>query len=277
MARYSGRYGSINGVSQVQNWNLEITASDNAHANSFTRGAKMRDPGVFDFTGSYNFCGANSFNTSLASEGSTFELYSGSLAYGGTGVKYSGTALWTSVGITADIPSGARVITAIQIAGNGPLTQATGTYKDVQTPGILMSKDCEITFNGETVNFKSFNFTLNHEVQEYLGSDCVDENGKVWKKRYPGLIDCTGTIDIADDAPLATPNDIGALVITCGDTELLNIGYARYMSTSGLTVDPSSGALVSSTGNFSMAAHNDSGSIGSLSVMGTSIWPPANS
>lgn len=273
MSRYSGRYGAISGTSQVQSWSVEETMTDNAQANSYTRGGKMRDTGIFDFTGTCKMLGKIFPGTFGANAAFSIELYTGGGVYGGNGQKLSGQALWTSITLAGDIASGARVTTDVQFSGDGALTRAPGTYQDTTTPVIMLAKDCIITYNGATVNWRNFNFTLTNEIQEYVGSDCV-ANGVCWKKKYPGLIDSTGTIEVADDVPIADNGDVGPLVITCDGTEIFKVGYARYMSTTGFTVDPSSGALVSSTGNFSMAAHNDSGEMGSLELFENDIWPP---
>lgn len=283
MAVYSGRFGSIDGVSQVTQWMLEVTMTDNAHSNSYTQGAKMRDRGVMDWTGSCTFLGT-SFPGGFDWSGSqTLRLYTGGATWGGACYRLEGDAVWTSIAFSGDITSGARVQCQVSFAGDGALTRQQGTNTDTETPEIILAKDLVITYNNSPVAWKSFNFTINNEVQEFLDSTCYDDNSKeVWKKRVPGLIDCTGTIDWVNDLEIGSRGDIGELKIArrsqnggVGDT-IFKIGKARYMSMSGYTVDPSSGALVGGSTNFSMCAHDDSGNMGSLEIFGNSIFPPQN-
>ena len=128
----SGRYGAVNAISQLQNWNLEWTMTDDAQANSYTRAGKMRDPGIQDWTGGGTWLG-----DSLPSmEGFTFTGYTAPSngTYGTAGTTYSGRALWNSITINADVSSGGRVNVQMQFgahhlvdlenAGDGVLTRA---------------------------------------------------------------------------------------------------------------------------------------------------------
>ncbi len=274
MAVFSGRFGSIANCGQVAQWSLELSASDNAQSNSATKAGKMRDPGIKDWTGSCTFLG-NTFPGSFSwSDSQNITLKTGGPSINSGGHSFTGKAHWTSIAISGDITSGGRVQCQVSFAGDGALTSSSGGGNGDSSPNILLAKDCVITFDGNTLAWKSFNFTINHEVQELVDSSCVDD-GEIWKKRYAGLIDCTGSIDWVGDEEQAELNDIGALVIVCGSTQILNIGKARYMGMSGFTADPSSGALVGGSSNFSMCAHDDGGSMGSLSVYGNALFPPS--
>lgn len=272
---YSGRFGAINGCSQVTQWTLTTQLTDNAHSNSYTRAAKMRDVGVKDWNGSCTILG-NSFPGSFNwNQSSQIDLYTGGATYGGTGKKFSGKAVWQSLTLSGDISSGNRVSCAVSFQGDGALTIATGAYTDTTSPNIWMSKDCVITYGSNTVAWKSFNFSINNEPQELLDSTCfVQATDDVWKKRYPGIIDCTGTIDWVGDAEPADLNDAEELTIMCGETVVLQIGFARYMGMSSFTVDPSSGSLIGASSSFNMMAHDDSGTMGSLTVLDIDLFPP---
>lgn len=274
MAIYSGRYGSVNGVPQVLDWSIESTMSDDAHASSYTKAGKRRDVGVMDWTGSLNMEGLINF-TSTPWAGFAFVGRTGAGTLGGTGMTYSGNAVWTSLGISGDMSSNARIRTAASFGGNGPLAYASGSGLDSATPDILMSKDCVITWGNTTVDWQSFSITVNNEVQTYVGSSTV-AGGFVWTARYPGLFDWTGNITGKGDSPMATNGDIDTLEITCGDITLFS-SEARYLSTSGLSVNPQSGDLVGYTSNFGMCAYDDSGTLGSMTLFGTQIWPESTS
>lgn len=265
----SGRYGSVNGISQVQNWSLDWTTTDNAHANSFTQGGKQRDEGINDWQGTFNSEGAI---TSLDLNDFTFTGRTGAAARGGTGTTYSGNAVITGLTVSGDISSGGRVLLAFTYAGNGALAMATGASNDSTTPVILLAKNCTVTWNSETVDFQQFSFSIINEAQTYVGSDTVVD-GTCWTKRYPGLLDWTGNLTVKATEPLGTNGTVSSLKIACGNTDLLEFDYARLISTTGITADPSSGALVGFTTNFGMCAHNDSGTLGSIKLFGTQIWP----
>ena len=272
---YSGRFGAINGCSQVTQWSLTTTLTDNAHSNSYTKAGKMRDEGVKDWTGSCTILGnkfPGNFNWNQATQ---IDLYTGGATYGGTGKHFSGQAIWNSITLSGDISSGNRVQCQVSFQGSGALTAADGAYADTITPNIWMSKDCEISFGNSTIEWKSFNFSINNESQELLDSSCFDDESEdVWKKRYPGIIDCTGTIDWVGDTEPASMNDIEELTIACKGTTVLQMGFARYMGMGSYTVDPSSGALVGGSSSFNMCAHDDEGTMGSLTVLGINLFPP---
>lgn len=281
---YSGRFGSITGCGQVSQWSLEVNITDDAQSNSATRGAKMRDAGIRDWTGSCSFLG-NTFPGQFG-WGSSQEitLKTGGPQWGQGGRSFTGDMVWTSAAISGDFSSGGRVQCSLSFAGDGPLTPSEGGSNEDASPVIMLAKDCKIKWNDQEVAWKSFSFTVNHEAQEYLDSTCyISEgalSGQVWKKRMPGIIDCTGTIDYVGDQDIATMDDLQELKIVHksgnSETVLLKMKYARYMGTGGITVDPSSGSLIGGQGKFNMAAHNDAGTIGSLTLYGTELFPPGN-
>lgn len=282
MAVYSGRFGCISGCSQVTQWSVTTQLTDNAHSNSYTRAGKMRDEGVKDWNGSCTILG-NSFPGGFDWNGSAgIELYTGGPTWGGNGRKLWGDAIWTSIALSGDISSGQRVQCQVSFSGDGKLNEGAGSHTDTATPNIWLAKDCIITYGngsgtGNTINWKSFSFTINHEAQELLDSTCFEQSSNdVWKKRYPGIIDCTGTIDWVGDLEPSTLNTIEKLTISCKGTTVLEMKYARYMGMGSFTVDPSSGALIGGSSSFNMCAHNDSGAMGSLTVLGISLFPPSS-
>ena len=105
----------------------------------------------------------------------------------------------------------------------------------------------------------------------------VEESKDVWKKRYPGLIDCTGTIDWVGDREPSELNVVGEIDITCKGTKVFYCKFMRYMGMSNYSVDPSSGSLVGGSSSFNMMAHDDSGTIGALTALGISLFPPSKS
>lgn len=265
----SGRYGSVNGISQVQNWSLDWTTTDNAHANSFTQAGKQRDEGVNDWQGSFNSEGSLG---QLDLNDFTFAGRLGAAHRGGTGTTYGGSAVITGISISADITSGGRVILAFTYAGNGALTKASGTSADSEAPAILLAKNCTVTWGETTVDFQQLNFSITNEAQTYVGSDTVID-GVCWTKRYPGLLDWSGNLTMKATDPIGANGSVNSLKIMCGSQEILECDYARLISTTGITADPSSGAIVGFTTNFGMCAHNDSGTLGSIKLFGNTIWP----
>lgn len=269
----SGRFGSVNGISQIQNWSLDWTTTDNAHANSFTVGGKQRDEGVNDWQGTFNSEGAIG---ALDFNNFSFSGRTGAAARNGTGTTYSGDAVITGLTLSGDITSGGRVLSAFTYAGNGILTKAAGASSDSTTPSILLAKQCTVTWNDEPVNWQQFSFAITNEAQTYVGSDTVI-SGVCWTKRYPGLMDWTGNLTIKATEPIGTNGTVASLKITCGSQDLLEFEYARLISTTGITADPSSGALVGYTVNYGMCAHDDSGTLGSIKLFGNTIWPESAS
>ena len=279
MAVYSGRFGSIANCGQVAQWSMETSITDNAQSNSATKGAKMRDQGIMDWTGSCTFLGKTFPGQFDWDDSTEITLKTGSLQWGQGGRSFSGNMVWTSAAISGDCSSGARIQTQVSFAGDGPLSASESGSNGDGNPIIILSKDCHISWNGSEIAWKSFSFTVNHEAQEYVDSTCYDaQTDQVWKKRLPGIIDCTGTIDYLGDTEIGDMNDIGELAITCSNPNIviLKLGYARYMGTGSFTVDPSSGSLVGGQSKFNMAAHNDGGSMGSLWLYDTKIFPPGS-
>lgn len=277
-AVYSGRFGCIASVGQVTQWSLTTQLTDNAHSNSYTRAAKMRDEGVKDWNGSCTFLG-NTFPGSFNWNQSTqIELYTGGPTYGGTGKKLWGNAIWNSIALSGDISSGNRVQCTVSFQGDGKLNFGEGSHTDTASPNIWMSKDCVITSESNTLDWKSFNFSITNEPQELLDSTCFDdENDDVWKKRYPGIIDCTGTIDWVGDYEPSELNTVGEIDISVktgnSTVQIFYCKYMRYMGMSNYTVDPSSGALIGGSSSFNMMAH-DGSTMGELSVLGIDLFPP---
>ena len=264
----SGRYGAVNSISQLQNWNLEWTMTDDAQANSYTRAGKMRDEGIQDWTGGGTWLGS-----SLPSmDGFNFTGYTAPAngTYGTAGTTYSGRAIWNSISINADVSSGGRVNVQMQFGGDGALTVGNSAVTDVANPAILLAKDCVVKFGDDTLRWKSFSLNITNDVQTL-----VDSGTNGWTARYSGILDFTGSVTQATDVKLADNGTLGTLLIKCGDLKIFELNYARVMSFGGLTVDPSSGAIIEATTNFGMAVHNDEGTLGSMTVLGTQIWPPS--
>lgn len=270
MAIFSGRYGSVDGISQIQNWSIDWTMADNPHSNSFTKAGKQRDTGVQDWTGSFTSEGVLS-NVKMSS----FELkcQTGGPTFGGNGVEYSGSAIYTQIGISADISQAGRVIISCSFSGNGPLSRGTSGSNDTITPQILYAKDCVVKLGGSVIDWQQFNFTITNEVQTYVGASTVDNEGNVWTHRYPGLYDCSGLLTCTNSEIIGENGMMGELSIVCGGTNLLQISNVRLLSTSGISADPSSGALLGYTANLGMCAHDDSGQLGVLKLFDSQIWP----
>lgn len=264
----SGRYGAVNNISQLQNWNLEWTMTDDAQANSYTRAGKMRDSSIQDWTGGGTWLGS-SFPSM---EGFNFTGYCAPSngVYGTAGTTYSGRALWNSVTISGDVSSGGRINVQMQWGGDGALTVGSSAVTDTANPDILMAMDCEISFGDTELRWKSFNLNITNDTQTL-----VDSGTNGWTARYAGILDFTGSVTQATDVHLDENGALDTLLIKCGALTVFELNYARVMSFSGLTVDPSSGAIIEATTNFGMAAHDDSGTLGSMTVLGTQIWPPA--
>lgn len=267
MAVYSGRYGCVDGVSQVQNWTLERTMTDNAQANSATRAAKTRDLGIFDWTGGFTFVGGTFPNLD------DFRL-KGHVApsngkFGTAGKVFSGSGIINSVSISGDASTGARVQTQVQFGGNGELSETTEALTDTIQPVVLNSRLCKLTFDSKNIAFKSFSLNLTQEAPTY-----IDSSTEGWTKRLPGILDFTGSFVCIDDSDLLTMGTVGALTIAHNSLSIATIQNVIVTGISGITVDPSSGAIVEYTVNFGLQTHGESGDIGSILLFGTSVWPP---
>lgn len=275
MTVYSGRYGSVGGQTQVLNWNIESVMSDNAHANSATRAGKQRDEGVHDWTGTVNVDGPIQVSSLFLPF--TFTGNTGAPTITGNGLRLTGNAMWTSIAISGDITNGSRVTVNASFGGHGPLlhNQESSASSDVAST-IIMSKDCTVEWNGQEIDWQQFNFTITNEVQTYVGSSTVID-GFVWTQRYPGLVDCSGSVTLKGSEVLATQGDLATLEIKKGSYIIFKITYARYLSTSGIGANPNTGELVGYTGNFGMCAHSEPGALenatlGSITLFDNVIW-----
>ena len=262
----SGRYGAVDGISQLQNWNLDVQMTDNAQANSFTRAAKTRDANVQDWTGGATYLGS----TFPAMSGFVFTGYTAPAngVYGGVGKIYTGHALWNSVSINGDASSGGRVNTQVQFGGDGALTVANGTVTDTIAPVKLMAHNCVVKFNNQILRWKVFSLNITNEVQQL-----VDSGTGGWNARYEGILDFTGSVTQASDVNITPNGTVGKLEVTCGELLIFSADYVIVTSFGGMTVDPSSGAIIEATTNFGLVAH-DGAILGKVCLHGTQIWPP---
>ena len=265
---FSGRFGSIEGISQVQNWNIDLTMSDTAQANSYTQAAQARNDGVWSWNGACTFLG----KTIPSLEKFTFKGYTGNGSYKQSGALINGDAVLTGLTISGDMTTNARISANLQFAGTGPLLRASAMHEDTLSPDIMRSKECVIAIGDEIVRWKNFSFNLTQSVQPNVDSECVLEDGNVWAENYPAILDATFSVLVPGAEEFADGDAVVSVKVSHSGDDIIDVGFMRYMGMSGLTVDPNTGSLVEHTENFSFTAHDNTGTLGSLSVYGFSFF-----
>lgn len=266
----TGRFGAVDGASQVTNWTIEQTSLDTPTANSFSRGGMTRDSSPKDWTGSFTCQGVV-----LPMERVLFNFvgYVGSeFEYGEKGVLLSGNAIVDSIAVTIDWSTNARVTTTINFSGNGELTKSTGIVTDVATPDIILPQDCSVSFNGKSVRCKSLTFTLNWQNQAY-----VDSGTNNWNERKNGILDWNGSLVMLDDNPEMSIHQEAPLVVNCGTNKVYTFNDAKVTGFSGLTVSPENGALIEQTVNVAMVSILANKTLGSITFPNNqAIFPPTS-
>lgn len=286
---HSGKFGSVDGVSTVMNWAVvdTMTLSDTVASN--TSGGHARRKGIHDWTGSF----AGQGGTPPVMPGEYF-LFSGYTApdsdvAGEAGLVYSGQAIVESVTITWNWEGGEIIGWTVNMASNGPIAGTTAVeVPDVTVPDVpevcatiiewLDGQDG--TGNGagahvEWANLQTATLTITAANTTYTNSSTIF-GGQCWTLRQPGVVDFQVSVTEQDnDRAKFDKGDDLHLKMYVSATTFWFLSWAKLREFTGLTVDRTSGAILSQTVNFDMNSNRDSdGVLGFINKPDlTEYWP----
>lgn len=199
---HGGRYGVVNAIAAVRNWQVNDNRALAAFANSGTAIGHGRKGGVGSWSGQYQNHGA----TPPVMPGTLFGFVGytapDSDVLGTTGMKYSGNAMVDSVTINWDWASGNVLETATTFQGDLGLSAVAGSSV-VPTDALVSDPEpvspCHIDYStdGTTwtplANLTQAQLQLTNSVQGYVNSSTAGLTG-----RKAGLFDWNLSISIED-------------------------------------------------------------------------------
>ena len=283
MGIHSGRFGKINGINTVRNWNLSETMTPAMYVASNTRFGHGRKEGVRQWNGSFGVFGAAPIvmpGDFLAFEGYTAPTTD---VDGDPGKTYAGSAYIDSVQLTWNWNSGELLAHMVNFSGHLGLTVGDDTVVDVVEPDPERVCGTKITYDPaggggevEITNLVQAQLTLSCPNVPYVNSSTNCLTG-----RKKGIVDWTlalthqgeerdVALDIGDDLDLRLYIDA---------TQFWRLTWGHVHDYSGLQVDPESGAIIQRTINISMngflAGASSPGPVGAIRVPGASSdwWP----
>ena len=277
MTVHSGRFGTIDGIPAVRNWQINDDASLSAFANSATRRAQGRRKGVSQWGGSYGAHGA----VPIVLPGELFDF----LGYtapdtdveGTAGITYSGNAIVDSFGVAWDWAGGSVLAHQIGFSGNLALTKtpADAAVLDASVSDPEYPCPTKITYSVDGITFTELtdlvqaSFNIQAQNSAYVNSSTGCNTG-----RKAGLIDWNLSMTTEN-------NNLGGgltkftdywfrLYITA--TTYYELKFGMVKSFSGLTIDEESGRIISHTINVEANAVKAGGSVGHILLPDTTLW-----
>lgn len=286
--RLSGKYGAINGQSTVRNWNATITNTPYVYGASNTRAGKARTTGVFDWTGSFTQMLA--VPTVMPGDVFTFDgfLAPNTGVWGTAGPTKTGDAIVENIVITWNWETNEPIMSVVNFAGVTPLTDATDTITDVTLTDLSVPQGLHMMYGVEadaaadifagTVGDNLLNLSKAVLTLTCTNNRFVDSETDGWASRVRGTFDWTLDITQNEVALADRPfdvNDILTLVLPINDTEYWTFKWGRVINFSGVTVDMTTGTILTQTINMGMQAHTPTTVIGAIRAPGALAdwWP----
>lgn len=251
MGVISGIGGVVNGVSEMQNWEVSSKAALADFVSSSTKGGTGRTIGVTDWSGSYNALGA--LPVSMPGEALSF---TGSIE-GTKGV--TGTAIVNDVEITWDIEGGKPIKHAVNFSANGALSIGAAVATDVTVSNAPTSIGMKVELGTlvaspvwtELADVRTITLKISAKNQSY-----ADSSSAGGTKRVKGPIDFSLAIAVYTDETLVipTPNTIKAVRLYTAAAAYWELLWAMFQDASGIQVDRETAKIVGCTLNASMCA-----------------------
>lgn len=280
MGIHSGKFGAVNGISTVRNWQIGETSDVKVFAASNTKGGTGRRRGNRDWSGNIAHYGG----LPLVLPGEEFN-FAGFTSpdddVSGNGVRWYGPAICESVNINWNWETAEIINSVINFAANGALARDTTEITDtsnVDAPSpigagvrIIPSGSSSA---GELCPVVSAALTLTTPAKPYANSCTAGQ-----MKRKLGNLDWTLALVLhendPDDLPYAIDDFVG-IQIDIDDTgsNYWEMIYALVQDFSNIVTDIETGNIIQMTSNFGMAADDAEGNIGTISLPGgTQYWP----
>jgi len=271
MTYHSGRYGAINGLTMLRNWNVNDLAQPHVIVGSQTRGATARLGGVRDWNGSASFWGAAPDAAHWPGSFFNFVGYGAPASdiYGTAGYTLEGSAYVESIALTINWETGAPLAYTMNFSGNGELSEESDTVQDLSEETPEPASGASIVYDNETdeVGSESESGSAGHFSETELcaasctltvtrpgipyANSCTDG----WVYRKAGILDWTLSVVTPEnerDVLGLTPNDVIWLRINTSASAYYELKWSRFLDFSGITVNPESGEIIQQTLNFGM-------------------------
>lgn len=284
-----GKYGVVNGRKSVRNWSITEQQSAAKAVNSGTKNGTARRVANRSWSGSFGCHGAQPID--LPGRTFTFQGYTGPRngVSGGTGPRYSGTAIVDSVAITWNWQSGEIINHTVNFSGHLALTVDNGAWSDTAEPDLPSICGMKVQYGSvseawtssgpsedlnDWPNVTQATLTISASNQSYNNSSTYI-GGKCWTGKQPGPIDWT--LSITEQNP-GRPGDrqIGddlQIRLFTAEDEYWECMWAHIEGYSNLNVDRETGAIIQRTCNMSMNGVIG-GNYGVLTAPdGTTVWP----
>lgn len=279
MSVLSGRYGTINGIPAVRNWQIGKDGNLSRFVNSATAAGSGRKKGVGQWGGSYASHGG--IPAVMPSEFFSFVGYTAptSGVLGTVGQAYTGSAIVDALGINWNWVGGQVLEHQVSFGGHLALTSVPvnaavldATVSDPEAVGLTLIKysaDDGVTWTTLTdLTQASLQFQASNS--QYVNSSTYSNTGRV-----PGPIDWSASIGVEANLlghGLTQFNDY-MWRFYVNATECYELKWGMVKAFSGLQVSPESGQVISHSINIEMSAAVDA-ALGHIKLPDASTWWP---
>lgn len=272
---HGGRYGVVNGITGVRNWQINDNGTLSKYVNSATAIGSGRKAGITSWAG--GFSGHGGLPPVLPGILFGFEGYTAPdddiLSH--QGIKYTGNAMVESAAINWDWASGNVLEYQVGFSGALGLTETAGAYPyadvGVSDPEAIGLCHIDYSVDGSTwtvlSNVTQASLQLTNAVQPYVNSSTAGGTG-----RKAGVFDWTASIAIEDTllgGGLAKFTTYQWRFYTDA-THFWFLKWGTVKEFTGLTSSPETGAIISHTIAIEMNAQK-------AGVLGSVIAPAAMS
>lgn len=281
----SGRFGLVNGLSRVSNWQVNDSKNADAYQSSNTAAGTARGGGVRDWNGS--FSGQGGSPPVMPNQEFLFEGYTepDNGVLGGDGLVYTGQAIVSQVAITWNWTNNQLLRWSANFAGKPGLTFARAT-PTVDTSALADEFACGTYFEYgvddavvdiEIPALTSATLTITANLAPASNSS-TRSGGECFIDRTPGNIDWNLSMNQEDrDRGVSgypdLGQDVGLKLYTKADlSEFWALNFGRKLSYTNLTVDTQSNNQISRTLNYAMQARLPStGALGNITLPGETV------
>lgn len=266
---HSGKYGVIDGLTDILNWSDTEESTPVESVTSATRGGRRRSSGTLD--GSVSFAGKGGIPPVKPFVRHNFKGYSApdDDVYGSNGVTKDGFIYATSIVVNMNWEGNEDVNYSIDGACDGLLTIGSGFYEDPGPPLEASICPCKIEYGDlglevEIEHIASATLTFTIDMVEYMNSSTNCE-----MERKPGPIDWSLDINLHDNVrPVPIQSD-ERLKVWISATQYFVLEFGHLASYSDFNVDIEGNSIVGQTMNWGMQAFKQS----DLTTIGAIYWP----
>lgn len=265
----SGKYGVIDGITDITQWQVSEESTPVESVTSATRGGRRRSSGIKSSSGS--FAGKSGLPPLKPFEVLAFAGYTApdDEIYGSDGVIVTGNIYAGTITINWNWAGSEDVNYNIDFSFDQDMVIGTGIYKDLGPPLEASICPCKIEYGDagsevEIEHITSATLTFTIDLLEYINSSTNCATG-----RKPGPLDWSLSIEIQDNVrPIPIQSDV-RLKCWINATQYFVLEFGHLASYTTLNVSPSTGEIISQSMDFMMQAYKQS----DLTTLGAIYWP----